>query len=226
MTKFLNIIATEPEIARLPIMIDSSKWTVLEAGLKCVQGKGVVNSISLKEGEEEFLREGAHRPPLRRGRRRDGVRREGPGRHHRAQGRDLRARVQAPHRGRRVPGRGHHLRPEHARDRDRHRGAQRVREELHRGDAHHQGDVPRREDLRRHLEPVVLVPRQQRRARGDAHGVPLSTRSAPASTWASSTQGSSASTRRSRRSSSSTSRTSSSIAARTPPSAWSSSPSA
>ena len=56
MTHFLNLIATEPEIARVPIMIDSSKWTVLEAGLKCVQGKGVVNSISLKGGEDEFRR--------------------------------------------------------------------------------------------------------------------------------------------------------------------------
>ncbi|MBE3133044.1 MAG: homocysteine S-methyltransferase family protein, partial [Acidobacteria bacterium] len=56
MTEFLNLIATEPEIARLPIMIDSSRWSVIEAGLKCVQGKPVVNSISLKEGEAEFLR--------------------------------------------------------------------------------------------------------------------------------------------------------------------------
>src|SRR5213079_543587 len=56
MTTFLNYIATEPEIARVPVMIDSSKWSVLEAGLKCVQGKGVVNSISLKEGEEDFLK--------------------------------------------------------------------------------------------------------------------------------------------------------------------------
>ena len=55
MTTFLNYIATEPEIARVPVMIDSSKWTVLEAGLKCVQGKSVVNSISLKEGEADFL---------------------------------------------------------------------------------------------------------------------------------------------------------------------------
>jgi 5-methyltetrahydrofolate--homocysteine methyltransferase len=55
MTKFLNLIATEPEVARIPIMVDSSKWSVLEAGLKTVQGKGVVNSISLKEGEEVFL---------------------------------------------------------------------------------------------------------------------------------------------------------------------------
>ncbi|GIF69577.1 5-methyltetrahydrofolate--homocysteine methyltransferase [Asanoa ishikariensis] len=55
MTNFLNLIATEPEVARIPIMVDSSRWEVLEAGLKCVQGKGVVNSISLKEGEAEFL---------------------------------------------------------------------------------------------------------------------------------------------------------------------------
>src|SRR4029077_570706 len=55
MVKFLNLIATEPEIARIPIMVDSSKWTVLEAGLKCLQGKGVCNSISLKGGEEPFL---------------------------------------------------------------------------------------------------------------------------------------------------------------------------
>jgi 5-methyltetrahydrofolate--homocysteine methyltransferase len=55
MTEFLNYIATEPEIARVPIMIDSSKWSVIEAGLKCVQGKAVVNSISLKEGEADFL---------------------------------------------------------------------------------------------------------------------------------------------------------------------------
>jgi 5-methyltetrahydrofolate--homocysteine methyltransferase len=55
MTTFLNYIATEPEIARVPIMIDSSRWSVIEAGLKCVQGKSVVNSISLKEGEADFL---------------------------------------------------------------------------------------------------------------------------------------------------------------------------
>ena len=57
MTRFLNLIGSEPEIARIPLMIDSSKWSVIEAGLKCVQGKAVVNSISLKNGEEEFLRQ-------------------------------------------------------------------------------------------------------------------------------------------------------------------------
>lgn len=57
MTYFLNLIASEPDIARVPIMIDSSKWSVIEAGLKCVQGKSIVNSISMKEGEAEFLRQ-------------------------------------------------------------------------------------------------------------------------------------------------------------------------
>src|SRR5213595_3879498 len=57
MIKFLHLIAGEPDIARVPVMIDSSKWEVIEAGLKCVQGKPVVNSISMKEGESEFLRQ-------------------------------------------------------------------------------------------------------------------------------------------------------------------------
>ncbi|MEY2594622.1 MAG: methionine synthase [Pseudomonadota bacterium] len=57
MVRFLNLIASEPEISRVPIMIDSSKWSVIEAGLKCIQGKGIVNSISLKEGEAEFKRQ-------------------------------------------------------------------------------------------------------------------------------------------------------------------------
>lgn len=53
-TKFINLIAAEPDISRVPVMIDSSKWEIIEAGLKLIQGKGVVNSISLKEGEEIF----------------------------------------------------------------------------------------------------------------------------------------------------------------------------
>ena len=57
MVRFLNLLASEPEIARVPIMIDSSKWSVIEAGLKCIQGKGIVNSISMKEGEAEFRRQ-------------------------------------------------------------------------------------------------------------------------------------------------------------------------
>jgi 5-methyltetrahydrofolate--homocysteine methyltransferase len=57
MRRFLNLIASEPDIARIPLMIDSSKWEVIEAGLKCAQGKSIVNSISLKEGEEKFFSE-------------------------------------------------------------------------------------------------------------------------------------------------------------------------
>jgi 5-methyltetrahydrofolate--homocysteine methyltransferase len=64
MTTFLNYIATEPEIARVPVVIDSSRWSVLEAGLKCIQGKGIVNSISLKEGEADSLQR-RRRPALR-----------------------------------------------------------------------------------------------------------------------------------------------------------------
>ena len=63
MTKFLNLIAPEPDISKLPIMVDSSKFHIVEAGLKCCQGKCIVNSISLKEGEEEFLKKAhTHRP--------------------------------------------------------------------------------------------------------------------------------------------------------------------
>ncbi|MBI2755056.1 MAG: methionine synthase [Betaproteobacteria bacterium] len=57
MTRFLSLAASEPDISRVPVMIDSSRWSVIEAGLKCLQGKGIVNSVSLKEGEEEFLRQ-------------------------------------------------------------------------------------------------------------------------------------------------------------------------
>ena len=55
MERFLHLIAAEPDISRVPVMIDSSKWEIIEAGLKCIQGKGVVNSISLKEGEANFI---------------------------------------------------------------------------------------------------------------------------------------------------------------------------
>jgi 5-methyltetrahydrofolate--homocysteine methyltransferase len=54
MTRFLNMLASDPEVSKVPVMVDSSKWSVLEAGLKCLQGKSVVNSISMKEGEEVF----------------------------------------------------------------------------------------------------------------------------------------------------------------------------
>ena len=93
MTKFLNLVSAEPEIARVPIMVDSSKWSVIEAGLKCVQGKSIVNSISLKEGEETFLAQARLVRRYGAARRGHGLRRAGAGRHGRAQGRDLRARA-------------------------------------------------------------------------------------------------------------------------------------
>jgi 5-methyltetrahydrofolate--homocysteine methyltransferase len=150
MRTFLNVIATEPEVARVPVMIDSSKWTVLEAGLQCLQGKGIVNSISLKEGEADFLRQA------------------------RAARGDLRPRIRPARRRGRLSRRGHHLRPECARSRDRDRGARRLRPRLHREPAADQRAVSGRTDLRWHLEPQLLVPRQRRGARGDARGVSLS----------------------------------------------------
>ena len=81
MVEFLNLLAAEPDIARVPLMIDSSKFAVIEAGLKCVQGKALVNSISMKEGEEKFLEAARLVRALWRRRRGDGLRRAGPGRH-------------------------------------------------------------------------------------------------------------------------------------------------
>ena len=132
MTQFLNLVATEPEVARLPVVVDSSRWEVAVAGLKCLQGKGVVNSISLKEGEEDFLAKARE------------VRRYGAavvvmafdergqadtvG----AQGRDSRPRLRPAHRAGGVRARGHRLRPQRARRRHGDRGARPVREGVHR----------------------------------------------------------------------------------------------
>ena len=99
----------------------------------------------MKEGEEAVPRPRRKVRALRRGRRRHGVRREGPGRHQGAQGRDLRARLRHAGRPSRLPGRGHHLRSQHLRGRDRHRGARQLRRRLHRGDAGDQGALPARE---------------------------------------------------------------------------------
>ena len=173
MTEFLNYIATEPDIARVPIMVDSSKWSVILAGLKCVQGKPVVNSISLKEGEEDFLTKAAI------------VRRYGAGVvvmafDEQGQADTIERKVAICTRAyalltgaRRVRSLRHHLRSEHPRDRDRPRRAQRLCDQLHRGDAPDQGGVPGRQDQRRHQQPVVLVPRQRHRPRGDPFGVPV-----------------------------------------------------
>ena len=118
-------------------------------------------------------RAGAVAAGLWRRRRRDGVRRAGPGGHGRAQGRDLQALLPAAHRDRRLPGRRHHLRPEHLRRRDRHRAARPLRARFHRGDRADPQGLPARARQRRRQQRLVLVPRQRRRARGDALGVPL-----------------------------------------------------
>ncbi len=91
-------MAAEPDVARVPVMIDSSQWAMLEAGLKCVQGKSIVNSISLKEGEEKFLAPRPAGPPLRRRLRGDDVRRARAGGHRRAQGADRPPRLSPAHR--------------------------------------------------------------------------------------------------------------------------------
>ena len=118
MTTFLNLIAAEPDIARVPIMIDSSKWEVIEAGLKCVQGKSIVNSISMKEGEDEFLdqakclRYGAAVVVMAFDERARPTPRE----------RKIEICERAYRlldREARLPARGHHLRPQHLRGRDR-----------------------------------------------------------------------------------------------------------
>ena len=177
MTTFLNLIATEPEIARVPIMIDSSNWDVIEAGPEVRPGQGRRQLDQPEGGRGRLPREGAATI------RRYGaavvvmaLRRAGPGRHGRAQGRDLRARVPAADRAR--PGfdpDGHHLRPEHPRDRDR---ASRSTTTTRRRSSR------RRREIKRRCPGVAGLAAASRtcrfsfrgndaRARGDALGVPL-----------------------------------------------------
>ena len=127
----------------------------------------------MKEGEEQVPRARPAVPQVRRRRGRDGLRRGRPGRQPRAPQGDLRARLPDPGRRGRLPGRGHHLRPQRLRRRDRHRGARDLRPRLHRGHPLDQAEPARRQGLRRHLQRQLLVPRQQPRARGDPRRVPL-----------------------------------------------------
>ena len=173
MTKFLNLVAAEPDISRVPIMIDSSKWSVIEAGLKCVQGKGIVNSISLKEGEAEFVQQAKLA-------RRYGAAVIVMAFDEKGQADTLERKTsicercyQHPHRAGGLPARGHHLRPEHLRHRHRHRGAQPLRPRLPRGRGVDPPPPAAREDLRRRVQPLVLLPRQRAGARGHAHRVPV-----------------------------------------------------
>ena len=173
MTTFLNYIATEPEVARVPVMVDSSKWSVLEAGLKCIQGKGVVNSISLKEGEEDFLKKARTI-------------------HHYGaavivMAFDETGQADTIERKVSICQRAYRLLTEEA-DYDPsdiifdpNILAIATGLEEHNDYAvnyieaarHHQGHVPGRQDQRRRQQPLLLVPRQRRRPRGHALGVPL-----------------------------------------------------
>ncbi len=137
MVTFLNLIASEPDISRVPIMIgtsrvpimiDSSKWEVIEAGLKCIQGKGIVNSISMKEGVEQFIH---HAKLCKRYGGGHGLRRTRPGRYRGAQEGNLQALLRHSGQRRRFSTGRHHFRPEHLRGRHRHRGAQQLRGRLH-----------------------------------------------------------------------------------------------
>ena len=175
MTTFLNLIAAEPDIARVPVMVDSSKFSVIEAGLKCMQGKPVVNSISHEGGRGRIHRARQDRAPLRRRRGGDGVRRAGPGRHARAQMRDLPSAPTTSWSTRSA------FRPRTsssipnifaiATGMEEHNGYGVAFIEAARWIRH---EPAARARLRRRVEPVVLVPRQRAGARGDALGVSLS----------------------------------------------------
>ena len=172
MTTFLNLIATEPEVARIPIMVDSSRFSVIEAGLKCVQGKGIVNSISLKEGEEPFLEQARRIQDYGAGVVVMAFDEEG-------QAETVERKVAICERAYRLLVDEVGFAPEDvifdpnvlavATGIEEHN---RFALQLHRGPAADQGALPRRAHERRDLEPLVLVSRQRRRARGDALCVP------------------------------------------------------
>ena len=144
MVTFLNLIASEPDIARVPVMVDSLQVRHHRGRPEMRAGQGG-REFDLDEGRRGGVHQARQdRAPLRRRGRRDGVRRAGPGRHVRAQDRDLQARLRHPGGSGRLPARRHHLRSEHLRGRDRHRGAQRLRRRLHRGGALDQGEPARR----------------------------------------------------------------------------------
>ena len=174
----------------MPIMVDSSRWSVLEAGPQVPAGQGRRQLDLAQGGRGGVPRAGAHDPPLRRRRRRDGVRRAGPGRHRRAQGRDLRPRLRP---ARRQVG----FAPEDiifdpnvlavATGIEEHNE---LREGVHRGAAADQGALSRRRGRAAASRTSRFSFRgNDARARGDALRVPLPRDPAPASTWASSTPG-------------------------------------
>ena len=225
MVKFLNLIAAEPDIARVPVMIDSSKWEVIEAGLKCVQGKPIVNSISMKEGEGEFLRQAKL------------VKRYGAAAivmafDEKGQADTLQRKIDICARAYALLTRELDFPAEDiVFDPNIFAIATGIEEHNNYAvdfiDATRwiRRNLPLREGVGRRVERELLVPRQRSRCARRSTRCSSTTRSAPGCRWASSTPASSASTTRSRRSCASASRMSSSIGAPTRPSGSSRSPS-
>ncbi len=174
MVTFLNLLAAEPDISRVPIMINSSKWSVIEAGLKCVQGKSVVNSISMKEGEGPFL---DHAKKVRR-----------YGAAVVVMAFDEQGQAETAERKFEICKRAYKLLTEKVGfppediifDPNIFAVATGIEEHsnyaprLYRRHAPHQGRAALRAYLRRRLQSILRLPRQRARARGDAFGVPLS----------------------------------------------------
>ena len=174
MTRFLQLLASEPEVAKVPFMVDSSKWEVIEAGLKCLQGKGIVNSISLKEGEEKFRQNAA--TVLKYGAAAVVMAFDEQG-----QAATYEEKIRICERAYRIlvdrgrlSARRHHLRSEHPHRRHRHGGAQQLRGRLHQRHALDQGQPAARQGERRRLQYLVQLSRQQQGARGHALRVSLS----------------------------------------------------
>ena len=195
MTTFLHLIASEPDISRVPVMIDSSKWPVIEAGPQMRPGQ-VHRQFDQHEGRRGGLPRAcpAH-PALWRCRSGHGLRRGGPGRNGRAEIRDLPACLPPAY------GKASASRPKTSSStRTCSRLATGIEEHnnyargLHRGHAPHPGGTAACACVRRRLEPVLRLPRQRAGAPGHAHRVPLSRHRAQAWTWASSMPASSAST--------------------------------
>ena len=160
MTRFLQLLGSEPEVAKVPFMVDSSNWTVLVAGLKCLQGKGIVNSISLKEGEAKFcehaatvLKYGAAAVVM-------AFDETGAGCEFRRQDSGVRAGIQNSGGSGRISGRGHHLRSEYSYRCNGDGGAQQLRCRLYQCDAMDQGKSAACEGERRRFEYLVQLPRE------------------------------------------------------------------
>ncbi len=171
MTRFLLLAMSEPDIARVPVVVDSSKFEVIEAGLKCIPGKPVVNSISMKEGEDAFRAQATRARDF--GAAMIVMAFDEDGQADTLDRRKVicqRAYDILTRRGRR-PARGHHLRPQHLRRGDGPGGAPPLRHRLYRERAVDQSQLASGADLGRREQPELLVPRQRSRARGHARVV-------------------------------------------------------